>query len=154
MCWPEANLDPVQGSQALRMPSLLAWSLLPLLVLDLLVIAMSAQSSGFPKAFGWHRPSLEPSSSPPAPTVACSQLPSLKVLAVQTQAEIPVPSVSQWETVGASGCSRVPSCYKGGDRPSRSSSWCCTLHLATALHGLHSLLMCLHLEASPTPLTP
>lgn len=115
MCRPEANLDPVQGSQALRMPSLLAWSLLPLLVPDLLVTAMSDRSNGFPKGFGWHRPSLASSSSPPAPTVACGQLPSLKVLTVQTRAEIPLPSVSQWETIrGCRLLSRPLLFMKGG----------------------------------------
>lgn len=44
MCWPEAQC---RGSQALRVPSLLA-----LLVPDLLVTAISDQSNGLPKRFG------------------------------------------------------------------------------------------------------
>lgn len=54
------------------------------------------------------RPGLESSSRPPAPTVACSQLPCLKLLTVWTQAEILLPSASQWETVGLQGVLMFP----------------------------------------------
>lgn len=48
MCWPEADLDPVQGVTGLEKAQLSSRSVLPLLILNLLVTAVFLQSSGFP----------------------------------------------------------------------------------------------------------
>lgn len=81
------------------MPSLMAWSLLPLLAPDLLVTAMSDQSSGFPKGFG--RAQTQPRVLVRPSSPHCGRQPASfsKALAVWTQTEVPLPSTSPWETV-------------------------------------------------------
>lgn len=55
MCWPEANLSPVRGSQALRMPSLLA-----LLVSDLLVTPCQTKAMGSQRVVADTAPARSP----------------------------------------------------------------------------------------------
>lgn len=97
MCWPEADLDPVQGVTGLEKAGPV--SAAPSgsrSVGDCCVSPEQWVSGGF-----WLGPDLEvPPSSP--------QFPCLKVLTVWTQAEILLPSVNQWETVGLQGVLMSP----------------------------------------------
>lgn len=105
MCWPEAKLGPVQGVAGLE-NALPAGPSGPRSAGDCHV----RPKQWAPKGFWLTQPQPGVLVQPPSPHMACSQLPSLKVLRGQTQPELPLLSVSQWETIGAAGCSPVPSC--------------------------------------------
>lgn len=104
MCWPEADQDPVQGVAGLEKAQLAG--LVSAAPAGPRSIGGCCVSQGLWVPIGFWLGTGLASSPPPAPTAARSQLPSLKVLTVQTQAPIS-------ESTGdrqAAGCSHLPCC--------------------------------------------